>query len=101
MANLPERGAISDNSLEIIEEGGVVIEKDKIIEVGDFLLLRKKNLSIREINFPCVLLPGFIDSHTHVCHYGNRSDEYAKRNSGISYQQILDCLLYTSDAADE
>ena len=42
MANLPERGAISDNSLEIIEEGGVVIEKGKIIEVGDFLLLRKK-----------------------------------------------------------
>ena len=32
MVNLPERGAISDNSLEIIEEGGVVIEKGKIIE---------------------------------------------------------------------
>ncbi len=108
MANLPERGAISDNSLEIIEEGGVVIEKGKIIEVGDFLLLRKKNLSIREINFPCVLLPGFIDSHTHVCHYGNRSDEYAKRNSGISYQQILEegggihnTMNSTSNCTDE
>ena len=89
MANVPERGAINDNSLEIIENGGVVIENGKIIEVGDFSLLSKNGLDIIEINYPCVLLPGFIDSHTHVCHYGNRSDEYAKRNSGISYQQIL------------
>ena len=90
MANLPERGAISDNSLEIIDDGGVVIEDGKIIEVGDFLSLSKNDLDVREITYPCVLLPGFIDSHTHVCHYGNRSDEYAKRNSGISYQQILE-----------
>ena len=89
MANVPERGAINDNSLEIIENGGVVIENGKIIEVGDFSLLSKNGLDIIEIKYPCVLLPGFIDSHTHVCHYGNRSDEYAKRNSGISYQQIL------------
>ena len=64
-------------------------EDGKIIEVGDFLSLSKNDLDVREITYPCVLLPGFIDSHTHVCHYGNRSDEYAKRNSGISYQQIL------------
>ena len=108
MANLPERGAISDNSLEIIEDGGIVIEDGKIIEVGDFLSLRKNNLDIREINYPCVLLPGFIDSHTHVCHYGNRSDEYAKRNSGISYQQILEegggihnTMNSTSNSTDE
>ena len=108
MANLPERGAISDNSLEIIEEGGVVIEDGKIIEVGDFLSLSKNNLDIREINYPCVLLPGFIDSHTHVCYYGNRSDEHAKRNSGISYQQILEegggihnTMNSTSNCTDE
>ena len=108
MANLPERGALIDSSLEIIEDGGVVIEKGKIIEVGDFSLLSKSNLDVIEINFPCVLLPGFIDSHTHVCHYGNRSDEYAKRNSGISYQQILEegggihnTMNSTSNSTDE
>ena len=108
MVNLPERGAISDNSLEIIDDGGVVIEDGKIIEVGDFLSLSKNNLDIREITYPCVLLPGFIDSHTHVCHYGNRSDEYAKRNSGISYQQILEegggihnTMNSTSNSTDE
>ena len=52
--------------------------------------------------------PGFIDSHTHVCHYGNRSDEHAKRNSGISYQQILEegggihnTMNSTSNSTDE
>ena len=68
MVNLPERGAISDNSLEIIEDGGVVIEDGKINEVGDFSILNKNGLDIIEIRYPCVLLPGFIDSHTHVCH---------------------------------
>ena len=108
MVNLPERGAISDNSLEIIDDGGVVFEDGKIIEVGDFLSLSKNNLDVREITYPCVLLPGFIDSHTHVCHYGNRSDEYAKRNSGISYQQILEegggihnTMNSTSNSTDE
>ena len=108
MVNLPERGAISDNSLEIIDDGGVVIEDGKIIEVGDFLSLSKNDLDVREITYPCVLLPGFIDSHTHVCHYGNRSDEYAKRNSGISYQQILEegggihnTMNSTSNSTDE
>ena len=108
MVNLPERGAISDNSLEIIDDGGVVIEDGKIIEVGGFLSLSKNNLDVREITYPCVLLPGFIDSHTHVCHYGNRSDEYAKRNSGISYQQILEegggihnTMNSTSNSTDE
>lgn len=108
MVNLPERGAISDNSLEIIDDAGVVIEDGKIIEVGDFLSLSKNDLDVREITYPCVLLPGFIDSHTHVCHYGNRSDEYAKRNSGISYQQILEegggihnTMNSTSNSTDE
>jgi len=89
MANLPDRGPINDDNLDIIEDGGIVVENEKILEIGIFSQLNKNTSSIREINFPCVIVPGFIDSHTHVCHFGNRSDEYAKRNSGISYQQIL------------
>ena len=89
MANLPDRGPINDENLDIIEDGGIVVENEKILEIGIFSQLNKNTSSIREINFPCVIVPGFIDSHTHVCHFGNRSDEYAKRNSGISYQQIL------------
>ena len=74
MANLPDRGPINDENLDIIEDGGIVVENEKILEIGIFSQLNKNTSSIREINFPCVIVPGFIDSHTHVCHFGNRSD---------------------------
>ena len=89
MSNLPLKGAISDEKLEIVENGGVIISGDKILEVGKFSDLTKKEKNVFEIDFSCVLVPGFIDCHTHICHYGSRSDEYSKRNSGVSYQQIL------------
>ena len=50
MVNLPERGAISDNSLEIIDDAGVVIEDGKIIEIGDFLSLSKNDLDLSLIH---------------------------------------------------
>ena len=89
MSNLPLKGAISDEKLEIVENGGVIISGDKILEVGKFSDLTKKEKNVFEIDFSCILVPGFIDCHTHICHYGSRSDEYSKRNSGVSYQQIL------------
>ena len=89
MSNLPLHGALSDNKIEVIEKGGVVISGDKIIEVGNFKNLFKKKYQLIEINTPQVLLPGFIDCHTHICHFGSRSDEYSKRNAGVSYQKIL------------
>tara|TARA_B100000945_G_scaffold138869_1_gene111138 strand:- start:4967 stop:6145 length:1179 start_codon:yes stop_codon:yes gene_type:complete len=89
MSSLPISGALSDNMIEIIEKGGVVVSNEKIIDVGNFELLSKKENEVIEINKPQVLLPGFIDCHTHVCHFGTRSDEYSKRNAGVSYQKIL------------
>ena len=108
MSNLPLRGAISDDKLEIIEDGGVVVLGDKIIEVGKFSVLSKNEKIIKNIDFSCVLVPGFIDCHTHICHYGSRSGEYAKRTSGISYQEILsegggihNTMLSTEKSSDE
>ncbi|MBK9249615.1 MAG: imidazolonepropionase [Ignavibacteria bacterium] len=34
------------------------------------------------------VLPGFVDSHTHIVFAGSRSDEFARRLRGESYQQI-------------
>ena len=89
MSNLPLKGSITDEKLEIIENGGVIIDGNKILEVGKFSDLVKKEKNIFEIDFQSVLVPGFIDCHTHICHYGSRSEEYSKRNAGMSYQQIL------------
>ena len=89
MSNLPLKGALSDEKLEIVENGGIIISGDKILEVGKFSDLTKKEKNVFEIDFSCVLVPGFIDCHTHICYYGSRSEEYSKRNSGMSYQEIL------------
>ena len=74
MSNLPLKGAITDEKLEIIENGGVIIDGDKILEVGKFSDLVKKEKNIFEIDFQSVLVPGFIDCHTHICDYGSRSE---------------------------
>lgn len=34
------------------------------------------------------LLPGFVDSHTHVVFAGDRSEEFARRLRGITYEEI-------------
>ena len=108
MSNLPLKGAITDEKLEIIENGGVIIDGNKILEVGKFSDLAKKEKNILEIDFQSVLVPGFIDCHTHICHYGSRSEEYSKRNAGMSYQQILsegggihNTMTATENASDE
>ena len=96
----------------------VVVEDDRIVSIRnvgypgveiDQRRRPKLKPNGREIDATeMYLLPGFIDSHTHVCHYGNRSDEHAKRNSGISYQQILEegggihnTMNSTSNSTDE
>jgi imidazolonepropionase len=34
------------------------------------------------------VLPGFVDAHTHIVWLGNRGDEYARRASGATYEEI-------------
>ncbi|MCC7478520.1 imidazolonepropionase [bacterium] len=38
----------------------------------------------------CVVLPGFVDSHTHLVYGGCRADEFHRRCRGESYQQIAE-----------
>lgn len=35
-----------------------------------------------------LILPGFVDCHTHLCYAGNRMDEHAARLAGASYADI-------------
>jgi imidazolonepropionase len=35
-----------------------------------------------------MVIPSFIDSHTHLVYAGNREDEFAQRLAGLSYQEI-------------
>ncbi len=94
LANLPLRGKLSDDQLEIIEKGGILINEDKIEKVGNFeelrsLIAREKEKSqIVFIEDETICLPAFTDCHTHICFGGNRANDFAMRNAGKTYLEI-------------
>lgn len=90
LTGLPLKGALKDDQLQIIPNGGVVIENGLILAFGDFEALRKQNPSaqINEIENEGVLLPGFVDCHTHICFAGSRAKDYAMRIQGKTYLEI-------------
>lgn len=90
LTGLPLKGALKDEQLHIIQQGGVLVEDGLIITVDDFnkLRLNYPSAQIEEITGPYVLLPGFIDCHTHICFAGSRAKDYAMRNSGKTYLEI-------------
>jgi len=109
LSGLPLKGPLKDDQLHIISNGGILIENGLILAVGNFDLLLKENPSaqINEIEGSHVLLPGFIDCHTHICFAGNRAKDYAMRIQGKTYLEIAnagggiwDSVLQTR-AADE
>ena len=92
MENLPERGKLSDNQLEIIPDAGILHQDGVILEVGNFEQLRKENpganIEFLEGDFVC--LPGMIDVHTHICSAGSRANDYAMRLAGKTYLEIAE-----------
>jgi imidazolonepropionase len=90
MRNMSLKGALSDDQLEIISHGGVLVSDGKILDVGKYTELEAKfPTSEKEvITESMVLLPGFVDAHTHICFAGDRANDYAMRISGKSYQEI-------------
>lgn len=92
MDNLPLRGKLSDEQLEIIPQGGILYQDGKILAVGNFEQLRREN-PLAEVDLLAgdfVCLPGMIDVHTHICWAGSRAKDYAMRLSGKSYLEIAE-----------
>lgn len=92
LAGLPLRGKLSDGQLEIIENGGIITEADKVVKTGIFAELKSEfqEVEIEEIIGEQVCLPAFTDSHTHICFGGNRANDFAMRNAGKTYLEIAE-----------
>ena len=92
MDNMPLKGPLADDKLEITEHAGVITNGDHIQEVGDFGVLSKiaerNNYKVEALQFPLVAVPGFVDPHTHICWAGNRAADYGKRLQGKTYTEI-------------
>lgn len=92
LANLPLKGAIHENQVDILENGGIITDNETIVEIGHFETLSQQhpNIEIERIETEQVLLPGFVDSHTHVCFGGNRAKDFAMRLDGKTYLEIAE-----------
>jgi imidazolonepropionase len=92
LAGIPLKGAVKDEQLEIIPDGGILIQNGIIQKVDKFESLRNgfPNAETEEIQHENVLLPGFVDSHTHICFGGNRSKDFAMRLNGKTYLEIAE-----------
>ncbi|MEM6724271.1 MAG: imidazolonepropionase [Bacteroidota bacterium] len=90
MRNLPSKGALKDAQLDIIQEGGLLIQDGHIAELGNFKALKKahREAPVQEIVTDLVAFPGLIDAHTHLCFAGSRAMDFAERNAGTTYQEI-------------
>lgn len=110
LANLPLRGKLSDEQLEIIVDGGIVVDQNVIQKIGNFDALRSENpgIEIEKIEGEQVVIPAFVDSHTHICFGGNRANDFAMRNAGKTYLEIAESgggiwssVQHTRNASEE
>jgi imidazolonepropionase len=99
MEGLPFDGPLSNDQLEMVDGGGLLIEGDRIVEVMDRAHFQEashssggqgSDVGFTPIKRHMVLLPGFVDAHTHMCYAGSRVEDYTRRLSGESYLQIAD-----------
>jgi imidazolonepropionase len=90
MTGLPLKGALADKQLVVLQDAGIVIEGERLKEIGNFQKLKAKfnNIQIHELQGDHTCLPGFVDAHTHICFGGTRANDYAMRNSGNTYLEI-------------
>jgi len=84
----PARPRVQEEMRElgVIRDGAMIVRDGVIAHVG---LRRDLNLPAEVIDAGNrVVLPGFVDAHTHPVFAGNRADEFEKRSSGATYQEI-------------
>lgn len=84
----PARPRVRDEmrDLGVIRDGVMVVRDGIIANVG-----RRGEFDVPKDTIDAegkVVLPGFVDAHTHPVFAGNRADEFEKRATGATYQEI-------------
>ena len=88
----PRRGS-SQGELSIIPDGAVLIEDETIKAIGPASELESRlaGTSANRISADgCVVMPGFVDSHSHPIFARSRHDEYELMIQGIPYREIAE-----------
>jgi len=90
----PPRPRIRDElkNLAIVPNGAMMIRDGLIEAVGAYSDIQSRITPQYEIVDAAgrVVLPGFVDAHTHAVFAGTRVDEYELRATGATYEQIAE-----------
>ena len=83
------RIGVEMSELAIIRDGGMLIRDGKIESVGPTDEI-EKNVGDAEVVDAGgrIVMPGFVDAHTHLVFAGNRLDDFERRARGETYEQI-------------
>jgi imidazolonepropionase len=77
------------SEIGIIRDGGLLIRDGRIDLVGSSSEIEKKAGDAEVIDARGkVVLPGFVDAHTHLVFAGNRLDDFERRARGDTYERI-------------
>ena len=89
LAGGPQRGR-GLGQLGIIKDGAVLVRDEKIVAVGKSAELRAAYPNDPLLDASgSVVMPGFVDPHTHIIWGGDRSKEFEMRLEGAKYLDIL------------
>jgi len=86
VTNDPERNGL----LGVVTDAAVAVKDGRVAWVGPETELLREFRELRELD--CAgraVMPGFVDSHTHLVFGGNRADEFARRLRGETYEEIM------------
>jgi len=85
---LGPRGGSSQGQLGIVHGGGVAIRDGRIVGVGTDQEIRRFAATEEIDATGKVVLPGFVDPHTHPVYAGTREVEFHQRVAGADYAEI-------------
>lgn len=88
----PQRGRVRAemSELSVIDQAGFICEEGRFVEIGKSHGIEGRLKPDDEVINAGgrVVLPGFVDAHTHAVFAGNRADEFQKKIAGATYQEI-------------
>jgi imidazolonepropionase len=88
----PRRGA-QMRELGIVNDGALLMSDGKIIAAGATDEVARHELAAKAEAIDCcgkVVLPGFVDSHTHPAFTDPRLIDFEKRSAGATYEEIAE-----------
>jgi imidazolonepropionase len=90
IGSLVTNAADAPGDLGVVEDAAVAIRDGLVVWAGpdDDVPVALLRSPLLDAGGRCVI-PGFVDSHTHLVFAGDRSDEFAARLEGASYETIL------------